>query len=95
MCLYIYVIRTYVHIHTEIPTIIDPSATVNYPSATGSIIVGISVYIHITYYHVEKKLHLYGHGLVSKVMAFSVCVCVLLDSHISSPPNINVRVISS
>ncbi len=28
---------------TEIPTIIDPSATTNYPSATGSIIVGISV----------------------------------------------------
>ncbi len=28
---------------TEIPTIIDPSATINYPSATGSIIVGISV----------------------------------------------------
>ncbi len=27
----------------EIPTIIDPSATRNYPSATGSIIVGISV----------------------------------------------------
>ncbi len=29
--------------YTEIPTIIDPSATINYPSATGSIIVGISV----------------------------------------------------
>ncbi len=28
---------------TEIPTIIDPSATINYPSATGSIIVGITV----------------------------------------------------
>ena len=28
---------------TEIPTMIDPSATKNYPSATGSIIVGISV----------------------------------------------------
>ncbi len=28
---------------TEIPTIIDPSATINYPSATGSINVGISV----------------------------------------------------
>ncbi len=30
-------------LRTEIPTIIDPSTTVNYPSATGSIIVGISV----------------------------------------------------
>jgi hypothetical protein len=29
--------------HTGIPTIIDPSATINYPSTTGSIIVGISV----------------------------------------------------
>ena len=28
---------------TEIPTIIDPSATRKYPSATGSMIVGISV----------------------------------------------------
>jgi hypothetical protein len=28
---------------TEIPTIIDPSATINYPSATWSIIVRISV----------------------------------------------------
>jgi hypothetical protein len=28
---------------TEIPTIIDPSAAIKYPSATGSIIVGISV----------------------------------------------------
>ena len=27
----------------EIPTIIHPSATIKYPSATGSIIVGISV----------------------------------------------------
>ncbi len=27
---------------TQIPTIIDPSATKNYPSATGSINVGIS-----------------------------------------------------
>ena len=28
---------------TEIPTIIGPSATIKYPSATGPIIVGISV----------------------------------------------------
>ena len=28
---------------TVIPTIIDPSTTINYPSATASIIVGISV----------------------------------------------------
>ncbi len=28
---------------TEIPTIIDPKATINYPSATGSIFVGFSV----------------------------------------------------
>ena len=28
---------------TEIPTIIDPSATINYPSAAGTISVGISV----------------------------------------------------
>jgi hypothetical protein len=32
---------------TEIPTIIDPSAIKNYPSATGSIIVGISVTVYI------------------------------------------------
>ncbi len=32
-------------VDTEIPTIIDPSATVHYPSATGLIIVGISVEI--------------------------------------------------
>jgi hypothetical protein len=31
--------------HAEIPTIIDPGATMNYPGATGSIIVGISVLI--------------------------------------------------
>jgi hypothetical protein len=31
---------------TEIPTIIDPSATQKYPSATGSIIVGISVNLY-------------------------------------------------
>jgi hypothetical protein len=28
--------------HTEIPKIVDPGAAMNYPSATGSIIVGIS-----------------------------------------------------
>jgi hypothetical protein len=28
---------------TEIPTIVDPNATINYPSATGSIFVGIIV----------------------------------------------------
>ncbi len=31
------------HILTEIPTIMDPSATINHPSAAGSVIVGISV----------------------------------------------------
>jgi hypothetical protein len=29
--------------HTKIPTIIDPSATINYPSATGSMTVRISI----------------------------------------------------
>ncbi len=33
----------YYHIITEIPTIIDPSANINYPGATGSRIMGISV----------------------------------------------------
>ncbi len=37
-----YVCKCYVCI-AEIPTIIDPSATVNYLGATGSIIVGILV----------------------------------------------------
>ncbi len=32
-------------ISTEIPIIIDPRTTRKYPSATGSIIVGISVYV--------------------------------------------------
>ncbi len=32
---------------TETPTIIDPNATIKYPSATGSIIVGISVFFVI------------------------------------------------
>ncbi len=40
---YSHVSLTYNEVLTEIPTIIDPSATINYPSATGSIIVGISV----------------------------------------------------
>ncbi len=31
------------YMHTEIPTIMDPTATKEYPSATGSMIVGISV----------------------------------------------------
>ncbi len=31
-----------VMVSTEIPTIIDPSATIKYPGTTGSIIVGIS-----------------------------------------------------
>ncbi len=35
---------------TEIPTIIDPSATINYPSATGSIIVGISLCVWMRVY---------------------------------------------
>ncbi len=34
-------IRIQLH-ETEIPKIIDPRATINYPSAMGSIIVGIS-----------------------------------------------------
>ena len=35
------------HADTEIPTIIDPSTTINYPSAPGSIIVGITVRVII------------------------------------------------
>ncbi len=35
--------RTLARVPTEILTIIDPSATNKYPSAMGSIIVGISV----------------------------------------------------
>jgi hypothetical protein len=40
-----HIVAVYVHknFDTEIPTIIDPSATINYSSATGSIILGISV----------------------------------------------------
>ena len=40
----------------EIPTIIDPSATINYPSATGSIIVGIKVCGHIFEMYVSTCL---------------------------------------
>jgi hypothetical protein len=51
-------------LHTEIPTIIDPGATKNYPSATGSIIVGISVLISVS---------------TSQVMCLSIhkCVCFI------------------
>ncbi len=43
VCIHLTAGCVYVHKH-EIPTIIDPSATINYPSATGWIIVGISVH---------------------------------------------------
>ncbi len=60
---------------TEIPTIIDPTATINHLSATGSIILGISapsvflliinlyfiLYISIFFY--ELKFHLAGLNL--------------------------------
>jgi hypothetical protein len=52
---------------TEIPTIIDPSATKNHPSATGSIIVGISVCVHV---------YLHTHVLRQAHMCVCVCVCV-------------------
>jgi hypothetical protein len=48
-------------VSTDIPTIIDPSATINYPSATGSIIVGIPVMCVI---------------LAVRVCAHLLCVCV-------------------
>jgi hypothetical protein len=55
VCVYVCIYtRVCIYECTEIPTIIVPSATINYPSATGSIIVGISlpifymrIYIHI------------------------------------------------
>ncbi len=51
MYIYIYICtKSYKRAHcfqtgeyTDIPTIIDPSATINHPGATGSVIVGISV----------------------------------------------------
>ena len=46
MCMCIYVCIRARTLDTEIPTIIDPSATINYPSPTRSIIVGISVSEH-------------------------------------------------
>ena len=48
----------------EIPTIIDLSATINYPSAAGSIIVGITVYVHI---------------MCSEINVY-MCACVLVHS---------------
>ncbi len=44
-------------IHTEIPTIIDPSATIDYPSATKSKIVGISVRDDACWWHVMIKIN--------------------------------------
>jgi hypothetical protein len=49
-------------LHTEIPTIRDPSATINYPSATGSIVVGISslLYVRMLFYMTCRNLGVYG-----------------------------------
>jgi hypothetical protein len=70
MCVHAYVyIYIYIYIYicegcssTEIPTIIDPSATINYPSATGSIIVGISVPSYDACIPAsERNIHAYIH----------------------------------
>ncbi len=55
---------------TEIPTIIDPSATRKYPSATGSIIVEISVrFLH--------NLHIKGHQNRNKAGRFKATVTAM------------------
>ncbi len=53
--------------HTEIPTIIDASATKKYPSATGSIIVGISV-VYIQVFDAIRLLRfqMHSHACVVK-----------------------------
>ncbi len=63
-------------VRTEIPTIIDPGATINYPSATGSIIVGITVSVYLysrilTYASVY--VFVYEHAHI--VTCISACVC--------------------
>ncbi len=83
--------------HTEIPTIIDPSATINYPIAIGSIIVGISVpvrtffpldiykkqHIHIK----QKRTHICKRviptltGIKSSVYIY-ICVCVCVCMYV-------------
>jgi hypothetical protein len=71
-------------IRTEIPTIIDPSATRKYASATGSIIVGISVTCNvcawIQHVCVCMQMHMYVFSLALSghvLMCVCVCVCVI------------------
>jgi hypothetical protein len=58
---------------TEIPTIIDPSATKNYPSATGSIIVGILVWRAFAFetIYIESLVILYIYIIIHAYTVFS------------------------
>ncbi len=58
---------------TQIPTIIDPSATINYLSATGSKIVGISV-LHFIFICFVSKTKL---AIPDDNKRYSECITIL------------------
>jgi hypothetical protein len=66
-------------IYTDIPTIIDPSATKNHPRTMGSIIVGISV-LHHTYIHtyIHTCMHTYMHAYIHIYIYIYVYICIYM-----------------
>ncbi len=72
----------YACIHTDIPTIIDPSAIINYrPGAMGSIIVGISVCIICTSSYSVLYTHMQFPSEIWCCMY--ACICILCMSSYS------------
>jgi len=72
--------RETVLLATEIPTMIDPSATINYPSVTGSIIVGIPVISTSIKTHIQKSSKLTILSLSLSCMG--IIIIVILRSRL-------------